>query len=171
MHVADVDPDRPGLEIFNVFEERNTCLTVMHCGCGFGEAIFGAYAEEDLGRCMIGDVVPGVRGYQCWVNGVGIYDCKGNLLDTDTPGSNMSIRWSGEFDDPDHRQERLPTSEAYRGDPDWIHGVMLTPENTLTNNGTKGNPCLTADIFGISGRSCCCGLRTARPSVSISTRR
>ena len=29
-----------------------------------------------------------------------------------------------------------------------IHGVMLTPENTLTNNGTKGNPCLTADIFG-----------------------
>ena len=25
---------------------------------------------------------------------------------------------------------------------------MLAPENTLTNNGTKGNPCLVADLFG-----------------------
>ena len=149
MHVADVDPDRPGLEIFNVFEGAE------HVPYGYalrdaasGEAIFGAYAEEDLGRCMIGDVVPGVRGYQCWVNGVGIYDCKGNLLDTDTPGSNMSIRWSGDLttqitDGSDYLHQK-PTGVIR----DWIHGVMLTPENTLTNNGTKGNPCLTADIFG-----------------------
>lgn len=27
-------------------------------------------------------------------------------------------------------------------------GILLTPEGTLTNNGTKGNPCLVADIFG-----------------------
>ena len=25
---------------------------------------------------------------------------------------------------------------------------MLKPEGTLTNNGTKGNPCLIADVFG-----------------------
>ena len=31
---------------------------------------------------------------------------------------------------------------------DNTHGVMLEPEDTLTNNGTKGNPCLIADLFG-----------------------
>ena len=31
---------------------------------------------------------------------------------------------------------------------DNIHGIMLKPEGTLTNNGTKGNPCLIADLFG-----------------------
>ena len=31
---------------------------------------------------------------------------------------------------------------------DNIHGIMLEPEETAMNNGTKGNPCLVADIFG-----------------------
>ena len=31
---------------------------------------------------------------------------------------------------------------------DLTHGIMLTPEGCTTNNGTKGNPCLVADIFG-----------------------
>lgn len=149
MHVADIDPDRPGLEIFNVFEGAEYVpYGYALRDAATGEAIFGAYAEEDLGRCMIGDVVPGVRGYQCWVNGVGVYDCRGNLLDTDTLGSNMSIRWSGDLttqitDGTDYLKQN-PTGVIQ----DLIHGVMLTPDNTLTNNGTKGNPCLAADIFG-----------------------
>ena len=31
---------------------------------------------------------------------------------------------------------------------DLTHGEMLKPEGTLCNNGTKGNPCLIADLFG-----------------------
>src|SRR5699024_10418720 len=31
---------------------------------------------------------------------------------------------------------------------DWRHGVILIPMDTATNNGTKGNPCLVADLFG-----------------------
>ena len=31
---------------------------------------------------------------------------------------------------------------------DNIHGIMLEPKGCMTNNGTKGNPCLVADIFG-----------------------
>ncbi|WP_373262928.1 rhamnogalacturonan lyase family protein [Hungatella hathewayi] len=150
MHVADMDPDRPGLEIFNVFEGAEYVpYGYALRDAATGEAIFGTYAEEDLGRCMIGDMVPGVRGYQCWVNGAGIYDCRGRLLDTNTPGTNMSIRWSGDLttqitDGSDFDLNQKPTGVIQ----DLIHGVMLTPENTLTNNGTKGNPCLTADIFG-----------------------
>ena len=31
---------------------------------------------------------------------------------------------------------------------DLTHGVMLQPAGTATNNGTKGNPCLVADVLG-----------------------
>nr|WP_288825025.1 SGNH/GDSL hydrolase family protein [uncultured Clostridium sp.] len=149
MHVADIDPDRPGYEIFNVFEGAD------HAPYGYalrdahsGKVLFGEYANKDLGRCMIGDVVPGVRGLQCWVNGVGTYDCHGKLLKKETLGSNMSIRWAGDLttqitDGADYLSQK-PTGVIN----DFTHGIMLRPENTLTNNGTKGNPCLTADIFG-----------------------
>lgn len=149
MHVADIDPDRPGLEIFNVFEGAQSApYGYALRDASDGRVIFGEYAEEDLGRCMIGDVVPGVRGLQCWVNDVGIYDCRGKLLGTDTLGSNMSVRWAGDLstqitDGTDYLRQK-PTGVIR----DWTHGVMLVPEDTKTNNGTKGNPCLVADIFG-----------------------
>ena len=149
MHVADIDPDRPGYEIFNVFEGAE------HAPYGYalrdgetGKVLFGEYAKKDLGRCMIGDVVPDVRGLQCWVNGVGTYDCKGNFLKKETLGSNMSIRWASDLttqitDGADYLNQK-PVGVIN----DFTHGVMLLPENTLTNNGTKGNPCLVADLFG-----------------------
>lgn len=149
MHVADIDPDRPGFEIFNVFEGAE------HAPYGYalreaetGKVLFGEYAEEDLGRCMVGDVLPEVRGLQCWVNGVGTYDCHGNLLKKETLGTNMSIRWSGDLttqilDGEDYLNQK-PIGEIN----DFIHGVMLRPEGTKTNNETKGNPCLVADVFG-----------------------
>jgi len=31
---------------------------------------------------------------------------------------------------------------------DWQRGTLLTADGTATNNGTKGNPSLVADIFG-----------------------
>ena len=59
MHVANIDPDRPGLEIFNVFEgAKEAPYGFALRKAETGEVIFGEYAECDLGRCMIGDVNP-----------------------------------------------------------------------------------------------------------------
>lgn len=149
MHVADIDPDRPGLEIFNVFEEAS------HAPYGYalrkaetGEAIFGEHeAVRDLGRCMIGDIMD-VRGHQCWVNTIGTFDTKGNVLKKETLGTNMPIRFL-----PDFSTQILDGADYLANNGtgvinDWRNGVILTPQNTATNNGTKGNPCLVADIFG-----------------------
>lgn len=149
MHVADIDPDRPGFEIFAVFEGAENAPYGYALRDGEnGQIIFGKYAEEDLGRCMIGDVLEGVRGLQCWVNGEGTYDCHGELMKHETLGTNMSIRWAGDLstqitDGTDYLSQH-PTGVIN----DWVHGTMLCPEQTATNNGTKGNPCLVADIFG-----------------------
>ena len=147
MHVADIDPDIPGLEIFNVFEEGK------HAPYGFalrdaetGKVRFGEYHEGDLGRCMIGDITDDVRGLQVWSKGM--YDCKGNRLDLPEPSTNARIYWMGDLstqvtDTPDYLH-----SEKNGRICDLRRGVLLDPEGTLTNNGTKGNPCLIGDILG-----------------------
>lgn len=147
MHVANIDPDRPGLEIFNVFE-GGAAVPYGYAlrDAESGEVIFGEYATIDLGRCMIGKIDPDTRGLQVWVNDT--YDCKGDKLQVPLLGTNQSIRWAGDL------TTQIMDGVQYIGTTqpgvinDNIHGVMLAPEGTMTNNGTKGNPCLVADIFG-----------------------
>lgn len=155
MHVGKIDPDRAGLQIFNVFEGCE------HVPYGFalrdaenGEVFFGEGANTDLGRCMVGDVCPDVRGMQCWVNNVGMWDLNGNLLRKDTLGTNMSIRFAADLSTQITDGAEFMDGEEFWGMNgtglinDYTHGIMLTPKDTQTNNGTKGNPCLVADLFG-----------------------
>ena len=111
-----------------------------------GEVLFGEYAEEDLGRCMIGDVSPGVRGLSVWVREV--YDCKGNKLAEKPLSTNQAIRWAADL-----TTQVIDGADYLKGEHtgvinDHRHGILLKPEGTLCNNGTKGNPCLVADLFG-----------------------
>lgn len=147
MHVAVIDPDRPGFQIFNVFEgAQNAPYGWALREAETGEPFFGEYAETDLGRCMVGDVNPDVRGLSVWVNEM--YDCKGNKLPDKVLGTNQSIRWAEDL------STQVTDGVNYVGDihtgviNDNTHGIMLRPEGTMTNNGTKGNPGLIADIFG-----------------------
>lgn len=147
MHVAEIDPDVPGLEIFNVFEEGK-CAPYGFAlrDAETGRVRFGEYYEGDLGRCMIGDVMPEVRGLQVWSKGM--FDCKGNRLDAPEPSTNARIYWLGDLttqvtDTPDYLNSRKTGRVC-----DLRRGVVLDPEGTLTNNGTKGNPCLIGDLFG-----------------------
>ena len=147
MHCGVIDPDRPGLQIFNVFEGAKAAPWGFALrDAETGEVFFGEPADTDLGRCMVGDVVPGVRGLQCWVNET--FDCRGNKLDVPALGTNFSIRWAADMTTQITDGANYLTQEQNGCIVDNAHGVMLAPENTKTNNGTKGNPCLVADIFG-----------------------
>ena len=143
IHVTDIDPDRPGLEIFSCFEGGP--------GAPFGTALrdaetnttipgkFSVYTGLDTGRCMIGDILPGVRGLETW--GVNTTDAKGNLVSASTIGTNQNIRWSADM-----------TTQIYTGNIEKCEGntksVVLNATGTASNNGTKGNAGLIADIFG-----------------------
>ncbi len=151
MHVADIDPDRPGKEIFNVFEEgASVPYGYALRDAETGEAYFGEYFEGDLGRCMVGDIADNVRGLQVWVNDV--MDCKGNKLDIPAPSTNMRIYWAGDLttqvtDGPDYLGQARDGCQIGRiCDP--RRGILLEPRGTMTNHGTKGVPCLAAGIFG-----------------------
>ena len=147
MHCGVIDPDRPGMQIFNVFEGAKAAPWGFALrDAETGEVIFGEPADSDLGRCMVGDIDPKTRGLQCWVHDT--FDCKGNKLNVPILGTNASIRWAADLSTQLIDGANYLTGEHIGRIVDNTHGVMLEPEDTLTNNGTKGNPCLIADLFG-----------------------
>ena len=151
MHVTDIDPARPGLEIWTAHEGATSAPygSVMR-DAATGESLFGAYSGRDTGRAMIGDVRPDVPGIEVWssmpggTEGSGLLSASGAVLQPETPGTNMSIRWSGDLTTQlvNGSGTQTPTID------DWTRGTLLTATGTLTNNGTKGNPSLVADVLG-----------------------
>ncbi len=152
LHVANIDPDRPGLEIFMVHESGvwgPYGYTLRDAATG--EVLCGEFASDDVGRGMIGQVDPTRRGLQIWCSAeydgeaaFGLMTAKGELISRSIPGTNMNIRWSADM-----------TTQVVNGRfnewvtiDDWARGCLLTAEGAVSNNGTKGNPCLVADIFG-----------------------
>ncbi|MFE1665307.1 fibronectin type III domain-containing protein [Microbacterium sp. P02] len=151
MHVTDIDPARPGLEIFTVHEGGAYAPygTAMR-DAATGEVIFGAYSGRDTGRGMIGDVRADVPGIETWssmpggTDASGLLSAQGDILSASTPGTNQSIRWSADL-----------TTQLVNGSgtadatiDDWTRGRVLDATGTRTNNGTKGNPGLVADVLG-----------------------
>jgi hypothetical protein len=99
----------------------------------------------DTGRGMVGDILPDRQGLETWaVSGTGLWTADGQFLGTATPGTNQSIRWAADMTTQivNGALEATPTID------DWRRGRLLTADGTRTNNGTKGNPGLAADILG-----------------------
>lgn len=148
IHVAKIDPDRPGLQIFQVFEGASEApYGYALRDAATGEVLFGEFADRDLGRCMIGKINPDVRGWQVWASDK-TYSCTGKILHDKLLGTNQSIHWAADL------STQVLDGVDYVGGKhtgivnDNTHGILLVPEDTATNNGTKGNACLVADLFG-----------------------
>jgi rhamnogalacturonan endolyase len=146
IHVTDIDPNRPGMEIYMVHEGGAWAPYGYSLrDAKTGELIYGGYTGRDTGRGMVGDIDPNQPGLETWANtGVGLWTSDGKKLGSNTPGTNMNIKWSADMTTQivDGALEVTPTIQ------DWKKGTLLTAEGTRTNNGTKGNPSLVADIFG-----------------------
>ncbi|WP_231584175.1 rhamnogalacturonan lyase [Domibacillus indicus] len=143
IHVTDIDPQREGLEIFMVHEGA------AYAPYGYamrdaktGKVLFGGYTGKDTGRGMIGDIDPSKKGLETWA--VDLRTAAGEQIGTKIPGTNMNIKWA-----PDMTTQIINGSiENTPSIDDWLKGRQLLAENTRTNNHTKGNPSLVADIFG-----------------------
>lgn len=155
MHVGDIDPARPGLEIWTVHEGGAWAPYGWALReAATGKVIHGGYSGVDTGRGMAGDVDPAVPGLETWSSmppdqaiQAGLWSARGEYLGRDAPGTNMSIRWAADMttqivNGTATTELQTPTIDDRR------RGTLLTAEGTLTNNWTKGNPGLVADVFG-----------------------
>jgi autotransporter-associated beta strand protein len=159
LHMSDMDPDRPGLEVFQPHESPSSYgpngLELRDARTG--GLIFGVQATGDIGRGLALDVDPRYRGYEMWGSGDtgGMYSAqrftpnaalgnRGVQISPSKPSINYGVWWDG-----DTLRELLDGTVISKWD--WLAGTaatILAPAGVASNNGTKANPGLSADILG-----------------------
>lgn len=143
MHLSDLDPDRPGMEVFQVHETPSNA-GIEFRDAGTGQLIWGIPTTKDIGRGMAADIDPRYRGAEVWANGA-LYTAKGQRIGTTVPSStNFGIWWDGDL-----LRELLDSNRIDKWD--YANGRtvnLLTASGASSNNGTKSTPNLQADLLG-----------------------
>jgi hypothetical protein len=145
LHVTDIDPERPGLEIFSVHENATRApYGFVLRDASDGGVVYGRYTGRDTGRGTIGDIDPDIRGLETWA--VGLWSADGRQLSTTTPSTNFGVKWG-----PDMTTQTLNWSNGTQTIPvldDAVRGRLLTAEGARANLGTRAVPGLAADVLG-----------------------
>lgn len=176
MHVSDWVQWNPGIEIMGVHEESDATYHVeIHDG-ETGEILMGYYVGRDIGRGVAGDIDPTALGAEFWSiagpnysssdspawdsTSGGVYSTMSQLdnlitLSESSPASNGTIFWDGDLltEIQDHNFD----GESYQplgfviSKWDYENNTevsLMDSTEVYSNNGTKGNACLVADILG-----------------------
>ncbi|WP_416151866.1 rhamnogalacturonan lyase [Salipaludibacillus sp. HK11] len=160
MHVGNLNPQREGLEVFQVHENPSDNGIEVH-DAETGEILWGIPSENDIGRGLAANIDPRYKGVEVWGSdhwrdgGFGLYNVNGKKISDITPPSfNFAIWWDGDLlrELLDHDLEVDSGVGVGRIDK-WDYknerlNNLLIASGTRSNNFTKGNPCLQADIFG-----------------------
>jgi len=164
-HVSDFDPSRPGLEVFSVHESMSQSggLGATFRDAATGEVLWGVPAARDTGRGAMADIDPRYEGAEGWNVGhdaewnspVGsLRSAQGELVSTEIPAANFVTLWDGdllseivdhEFDDGP--RTGVPTISTWDYENEQQVEIFRA-EGTASNNDTKGNPALQADLLG-----------------------
>lgn len=148
LHLSDMDPDRPGLEVWMPHEspsQYGEYGSELH-DAGTGQVLFGVSGEgADVGRGAPADIDPRYRGYETWASRGGMHSISGESIETNgLPYMNFLVWW-----DADPLRELLDGTRV--GKWNWNLGqseVIFTDTGISSNNGTKATPGLSGDIYG-----------------------
>lgn len=142
IHVSDLDPDIPGLEVFGIheIEEGTKGPGVTLFSAATGNLLFSDALNEDVGRGVADNIDSTRVGAQMWWSGnPTLYDIKGNKIGEAPRSTNFLIYW-----DADTSRELLNSNYIDK----YGKGRIFTADGALSNNGSKSTPALSADIFG-----------------------
>lgn len=162
-HLADIDPDEPGLEFFMPHEaSKGTAempnMSIRNAGNGEMQWVIEGNAG-DIGRGLTMDLDPNHYGYEVWASdGSGVYDKDGKLITTtypqntsggNSPSYNFGVWWDGDL-----TREILDRGVINKWNPESFGSERMNSLYSISgaegsmNNGTKNNPCLSGDILG-----------------------
>lgn len=148
IHLADLDPDRPGYEIFDVHEESHGSYGCDIHDAMTGEILHRATRDRDTGRGLAADFDSRYRGCEfTYATQLSSYKINGIAFAESNPGMNFRIFWDG-----DEYEELLDDTGVSKWNEGNIKQLSLVSGKVSgapkSCNGTKATPCLSADIFG-----------------------
>jgi autotransporter-associated beta strand protein len=94
-HVADIDPDRPGLENFIIQQNNPSFLATAYYDAGTGQMLKKWYATDvvDVGRGIAQDLNSTHKGYEMYSTQPGIYNAKGIQIYTNNVWAPEGLWW------------------------------------------------------------------------------
>ncbi len=159
LHVADIIPDNPGLEVFMVHESSASYITDEG---NFGVEVHDAETGEilisqpsngegdDVGRGVTGDIDPNYPGMESWGSRGGLMAADGSIISENKPAMNFMVWWDGDLN-----REMLDGTEITKWnwesklvDEPLFNGSTFANGLAVSNNGTKATPSLSADLLG-----------------------
>ena len=160
IHLMAFDPRSLELQVWDCHENRRDGSDFRNARTG--EVIFKVPSTSDVGRAMAADIDPTNPGVEMWsADSHGIRNIKGEIInaakDADDPQHHNYLmlggRWLpmnfGIWWDGDLLREMLDRGRVskYNWQNQTIEDIVTFPD-IVFNNGTKSNPCLSADILG-----------------------
>jgi rhamnogalacturonan endolyase len=151
IHLTDFDPARPGLEVVAAHENTVSGSTTVYQGVTYrdartGEVLFQKTATADDGRAMGTAIMSSYRGMEFWSahSGSIISTSQKAIIVNNTNGvsMNMACWWDGDL--LRELQDGTSVTKYNSGSAQ----ILLNPSGTASNNGSKANPCIVADILG-----------------------
>jgi autotransporter-associated beta strand protein len=145
-HIADLDPDRPGLETYAIQQDNPTLLATALLDASTGKPIKEWYSASvsDVARGNAGDVDANTRGVEVFSTQPGLWSCKGDLVNNSPPYPNFSVWW-----DADLLREQLDDGKIDK----YGTGRLVSPYY-MTSPAKSGLPTwrnaqpLYGDLFG-----------------------
>lgn len=168
MHLSDMDPDKPGLEVYDVHEETtnkyseefrdkdgNVVWGTLQSSLTCKDKNGNTHSGCDNGRGLAADIDSTNRGFEMWSGtSGGIRTVTGKTLSTTAPSVNFRIYFDGDL------QDELLDATGSGGSGGKIEkwnssskGIdryfsFYNVNGSTLNNYTKANPCIAADLFG-----------------------
>jgi rhamnogalacturonan endolyase len=147
LHLSDLDPDRPGLEVFSIHERPQHPYAASSLDARTGQVVWGK-PSPDPRRGVAVDIDPRHRGYECWASGAGLpglWNARGDLISEGKPRAcNFAVWWDGDL-----LRELLDRNLITKWN--WSENsesLLLAADDCVSNNGTKATPVLCADLLG-----------------------
>ncbi|HEX9970609.1 MAG TPA: hypothetical protein VGD14_00925, partial [bacterium] len=138
LHVSDIDINRPGLEVWGIHENAQKGSALLDAKTG---EIIWATGPGDVGRGVSANLDDTQDGMECWGGTDGLRSAQNVRIGPAPPSSNHVVWWDGDL-----TRELLDGNNIrkYGGS----HPYLLIADGCSSNNGTKSNPALQADLFG-----------------------
>lgn len=144
-HVGDLDPSRPGLEVYSCHEDMKADYAYEMRDARTGGILYGEYTNSDNGKGTSDDIDPNYPGCEGWSAAGVLTAADGTVISTDyTMPANFLVYRDGDLGR--EIQDNIYISK-WNGERERTE-TIFTATGTVSINGTRANPALTADIFG-----------------------
>ena len=144
-HVGDLDPSRPGLEVYSCHEDHGSAYGYEMRDARTGEILYGERTNSDNGRGTSDDIDPRYPGAEGWSAAGVLTAADGTVISNKyTMPANFLCYWDGDLGR--EIQDNIYISK-WNGETEKAE-TIFTASGCTSVNGTKSNPSLTADLFG-----------------------